>query len=155
MELQTTIIPEFKIYNRYLEIEKKERERKELAWEKELETAMNSSDPLGQKRSAQMSSCQSCPKLDACSKTSPQIRKMFSCDSNFKWTKKANDKHKSISEHDKLNEECAPENSGGMLTLPDRNVSKSSTDFSDVQTKLQNIDFIDRTPSPVEKIEET
>lgn len=47
MEVQTAVIPEFKIYNRYQELERRAREEKELAWERELLLAMNASDPLG------------------------------------------------------------------------------------------------------------
>lgn len=47
MEDRCQIIPDFRIYNRYHELEKRERERKEFAWEHELLAAMNASDPLG------------------------------------------------------------------------------------------------------------
>lgn len=46
MEPPNAMIPEFKIYNRYQELERKAREEKELAWERELLLAMNASDPL-------------------------------------------------------------------------------------------------------------
>lgn len=46
MEPPSSMIPEFKIYNRYQELERKAREEKELAWERELLLAMNASDPL-------------------------------------------------------------------------------------------------------------
>lgn len=46
MEPPNSMIPEFKIYNRYQELERKAREEKELAWEQELLLAMNASDPL-------------------------------------------------------------------------------------------------------------
>lgn len=37
-------IPEYRIYNREREIERKERERKEKQWEEELNTAMKSAE---------------------------------------------------------------------------------------------------------------
>ncbi|XP_022909626.2 serine/threonine-protein kinase 32A isoform X1 [Onthophagus taurus] len=139
---QPGIIPEFKIYNRFQELERKERERKELAWEEELRTAMNLSDPLETKKfdDPQIPTCQSYPKLDHCCASSPRIKKMMSYDSTLKKGSKSFDKFKSggdgaisSSQEDRLN-------------VP----NTVKTTAKKEKGVLQNIDFIDRTPSPVE-----
>lgn len=136
---QPSVIPEFKIYNRYHELERRERERKELAWEKELEIAMNSSVSIerGKKEDGQIPTCQSCPKLDECA-ASPKLKKMMSYDASYRKGKmRSLDKYcKSISEHSQLTDET---------------VKRMTTATGTDDGKLQSIDFIDRTPSPVEK----
>lgn len=104
MELRTQIIPEFKIYNRYHELEKREREKKELAWEKELLLAMDASDPLDQNKEKQgdankarrQNGSQSCPRLNVNTsnintrlENSPRLKKLRSCESTTFHSKSA------------------------------------------------------------------
>lgn len=148
----STIIPEFRIYNRYHELERRERERKELAWEKELQIAMDLSE---QSDSQQMPTCQSCPKLlEGCGE-SPKLRKMPSYDSccvpapiseTRKSRRRASDDHVAKN----MNNSSAVGDGGGVPTS-----DKDPDDVEDVRNKLQNIEFIDRTPSPSERGEET
>lgn len=118
MDFPGTIIPDFKVYNRYQELEKRERERKELAWERELELAMRSSDPLKEETEPKekIHKCSGCPKLETM-----------------------------------INSNCKVQYGSAMsqLALPEEETTV------DIQNKLQNIDFIDRTPSPVERPEGT
>ncbi|XP_015838773.1 serine/threonine-protein kinase 32B isoform X1 [Tribolium castaneum] len=125
LELPGTIIPDFKVYNRYQELEKRERERKEQAWERELELAMRSSDPLKEETEPKekIHKCTGCPKLETM-----------------------------INSNCKLNYDDRGSNMS-QLSLPD--TKHDDTPVSDIQNKLQNIDFIDRTPSPVERTEGT
>ncbi|XP_065174193.1 serine/threonine-protein kinase 32B isoform X2 [Atheta coriaria] len=135
LDQNPTIIPEFKIYNRYHELARRERERKEQAWERELQNAMNSSNPLEvlPENSAAMHTCQSCPKLVTrqesdvtASPRSGKLQKMASYDSAIKVSTK-------------IKHGC-------------RSFSIKSSDIhnkgDDLLQKVQCLDFIDRTPSP-------
>ena len=123
MEHPGSIIPDFKVYNRYQELERRERERKEQAWEKELELAMRSSDPLKEETEPRekIHKCTGCPKLEA-TIINPK------CQTN---TDGSNNK--------------------SQLPLPETEGSS----VNDIHNKLQNIDFIDRTPSPVDRTDGT
>ncbi|KAF2893361.1 hypothetical protein ILUMI_12812 [Ignelater luminosus] len=164
MELHGAIIPEFKVYNRYQELARRERELKELAWERELQLAMEASDPLstGSKEdtSAPTQTCSSCPKarnIDMkINNTSPQIKKLRSCGPTTK-------------------EGCCSAKGGKCLNLLEDSTSSqlpsisnqnkvgsgkekvrtSSDTICDIQNKLQSLDFIDRSPSPVERLKST
>lgn len=132
-----TIIPEFKTYNRYQEVEKRQREMKEQAWEKELISAMNASNPLNQG-----------PKPVQISNSSQmQHQKYNSVRSKGK---------RVLSPLDELSDGSTRHGRQFRLSdgsscdkVPAKNVS------GDVQVKLQSLDFIDRTPSPVERLDGT
>lgn len=88
------MIPEFKNYNRQHYLEMKKKELIEEEWDRELQMAMNASDPLG----------------------------------------------------------VVPEESHGAHSKP-RKKKSAKEDQTDLTNKLQNIDFIDRTPSPVDRLD--
>lgn len=160
MEVKGTIIPEFKVYNRYQELARRERELKELAWEKELQLAMEASDPLSTQKvdsdctMALAQTCSSCPKghhaLQKMSSSPPKLKKLRSCDSGLK-EKNLGPMKKNISaeldirEHSQLNSQKEEPN-----TTIEGNDSGSDT-LCDIQNKLQNLEFIDRSPSPVDR----
>ncbi|XP_017774375.1 PREDICTED: serine/threonine-protein kinase 32B-like [Nicrophorus vespilloides] len=140
-----SMIPEFKIYNRYQELERRERERKEQDWERELQQAMNLSNPLDNGPET-MPTCLSCPKLDEESEPeaspSTPISKLSkssaSCDSTSGPKYKLRHglfKHKSSG--DKAEE------------------TKKKGGANDMQSRMQGLDFIDRTPSPMDRVEGT
>ncbi|KAJ3626662.1 hypothetical protein MTP99_017141 [Tenebrio molitor] len=132
MDLQGSIIPDFKVYNRYQELEKRERERKEQAWERELELAMRSSDPLKEETEPKekLHKCTGCPKLETMINSNCKMKK-------YEESEGSESSNKS------------------QLQLPERKNEEKLCSVSDIQNKLQNIDFIDRTPSPVERTEGT
>lgn len=145
LEPQGTIIPEFKIYNRYQELERRERERKEQAWERELELAMSSSDPLKEETEPRekIHKCTGCPKLESMINSNCKLKK---CDQNDSFGEKDDSRKGNDS------------NTSQLHPPPSVNQTKKSEDktgLDDIQNKLQNIDFIDRTPSPVERVEGT
>lgn len=119
METPLTIIPEFKIYNRYQELARREREKKEQDWEKELQLAMESSEPFKEAH-GKMQKCTGCKLESMHNSKNKQYAKVTTGD----------------------------ESGGGkeQLQLPEK---------GKIDDKLQNIDFIDRTPSPVERLETT
>ncbi|XP_044754182.1 serine/threonine-protein kinase 32B isoform X2 [Coccinella septempunctata] len=129
MESPFSIIPDFKIYNRYHEMERKLREEKEQAWEKELQNAMDSSDPLTGSPPGDDST-----ESRGCSSKSQEF-----------------DRHgptgtgKQDSSNEPRNKLLS--NNGQLLQIPE----KEEIEGNEVQNKLQNLDFIDRTPSPNEK----
>lgn len=143
LEYTSSIIPEFKIYNRYQELERRERERKEMAWEQELQLAMQLSEPLGtenEKESQSIPTCRSCPKLDEkCIKSDAKFKKVKSHDCSF-----ANRYRIPLK---KTSNSLETDHTYRSRKNHDKNV--------DIQEKLQNLEFIDRTPSPIERIEET
>lgn len=175
MEPACQIIPEFRIYNRYQELERREREKKELAWEKELLLAMNASDPLGNGAKVdELHTCRSCPKLNN-PNTNPRLndtklKKPKSCENesfNPSWdteTPNMDMNHVSTSpkasdvearlEHDSeqnlltLCVSC----SKSRKTVVHSTVAHSDNSTCDIDKKLQQLDFIDRTPSPVDKL---
>ncbi|KAK9877368.1 hypothetical protein WA026_017764 [Henosepilachna vigintioctopunctata] len=126
-ELQYSFIPDFKIYNRYQELERREREKKEQAWEQELQTAMNSSDPLG--------GLETIDNRKQCSGGSI-IRSEDACNSA------------SVEFEDRLN---ATDNEKTFPCSQLLKITEEDERGSPVQNSLQNLDFIDRTPSPIEK----
>lgn len=155
MDTQYEIIPEFRIYNRYQELERREKEKKEQQWENELLRAMDASDPLANNHSheKQLQTCRSCPKLNQNPpKSNSKMKKLKSCDSevfncevrtvNLTDTKKTNNEQNLLSfcvSCSKTEEEIgAEEVKSDMLTC-------------DIDKKLQSLDFIDRTPSPIDK----
>lgn len=123
METPPTIIPEFKIYNRYQELARREREKKEQDWEKELQLAMESSEPF---------------KED----TDPKIQKCTGC----KLESMINSKNKQLYTNTKMSCNETDVNCKEQLKLPEK---------QKIDDKLQNIDYIDRTPSPVERLDAT
>lgn len=137
MEISPTLIPDFKTYNRYHEVEKRQREMKELAWEKELLLAMNASNPLNQ---------------------APNEKVAVANSSNVH-----HQKHHSKSKHSLSRVDESPPASAsqhGRQTQSsgkrgDRAQLKSREGTGEVQHKLQNLDFIDRTPSPIERLDGT
>ncbi|KAI4462121.1 5-formyltetrahydrofolate cyclo-ligase-related [Holotrichia oblita] len=162
LQHSSMIIPEFKIYNRYQELERRERERKELAWERELQIAMDLSDQATQKEesstSHQIPTCQSCPKLGkGTGGDSPQkLRKMISYDSCSAVSKLAGKSEKCKSRRSSNEHVSTGKN---LSVASEVNSSKSEAigkelDTDAVRKKLQNIEFIDRTPSPSQELEE-
>lgn len=143
MDYTSSIIPEFKIYNRYQELERRERERKELAWERELQLAMELSQPFAtenEQDNQMIPTCRSCPKLDEkCIKSDGKFKKVKSHDCSF-----GNKNRISLK---KTSNSIDADYVYKMKTHQENNAA--------IQEKLQNLDFIDRTPSPVEKTEET
>ncbi|GLV34253.1 uncharacterized protein CBL_00184 [Carabus blaptoides fortunei] len=199
MELRDQIIPEFKVYNRYQELERREREKKELAWEKELLHAMNASDPLGQKIEASseetntnLHSCsRSCPKLNVTHtnvqsriENSPRLKKLRSCESATFKPSGRDIKHSSSQliqkfssvesypvneEHVekkmkaiKVTERPAMYTLCGICSKQAKNVVKSEVmakkndiGTCDIEGNLQQLEFIDRTPSPTDTRNDT
>ncbi|KAL3268489.1 hypothetical protein HHI36_007600 [Cryptolaemus montrouzieri] len=119
MDSPCLVIPDFKIYNRYQELERREREKKEKAWEQELESAMSSSDPLSNLGNIDIKKHTSGSKEMNISKYSQQSKKPV----NIEY----------ICDNSQLSK-----------------ISESEV-VEVVQNKLQNLDFIDRTPSPIER----
>lgn len=173
MEPAHQIIPEFRIYNRYQELERREREKKEQAWEKELLLAMNASDPLGQRRqqaadddlNKNLHTCRSCPKLDTQNpkpKTS-RLKKPKSCESesfNPSWDTRTSElttavettppQHR-LDADQKLLGQCVSCSRSRKDDLNRTVETRSDISTCDIDKKLQQLDFIDRTPSPQEK----
>ncbi|KAF5308712.1 hypothetical protein FQR65_LT06073 [Abscondita terminalis] len=154
MELNKTIIPEFKIYNRYQELAKREKELKELAWERELQQAMEASDPFGSKDSSDdlKQTCSSCPqKRDV--DLQMHVR---SCDSDLLENSNTlilnkltvDDTNRSV-----LNETSQLNSQTHSTSIENNKPNSSAT--RDIQNKLQNIEFIDRSPSPIDRLKST
>lgn len=106
-------------------MERKLREEKEQAWEKELETAMNLSEPIT-----------GSPPKDVSSHCSSKSQ-----DSNSHLTE--SEIADSSNEPKTKSTSC----SGQLLKIPE----KDENEVADEQ-KLQNIDYIDRTPSPSDRV---
>ncbi|GJQ83876.1 hypothetical protein Trydic_g6754 [Trypoxylus dichotomus] len=156
----TLLIPEFKTYNRCQELEKKEKERKEMEWERELQLAMDLADPH---HTFQIPTCKSCPKLlDKCfpETESPQkLRKMTSYDSCCSGT----NADAKTSERSELRatpttstggRKLAVATAGKMSSASAVNYVETDLQPDDIRNTLQNIEFIDRTPSPSERSSE-
>lgn len=180
MEPAYQIIPEFKIYNRYQELERREREKKEQAWEKELLLAMNASDPLGENLVDDniLHTCRSCPKLNMQNshqnhRPNSKLKKPKSCENESfspSWETDIVDGQQNL-ETKPGSAACGKPtehktNEPNLLTLcvtcsktrkDHVNSTEAHSDKStcDIDKKLQQLDFIDRTPSPVEKNVET
>ncbi|CAH0554584.1 unnamed protein product [Brassicogethes aeneus] len=136
INVQTSIVPEFIVYNRYQEIEKREREEKEEAWENELELAMCS--PNDQKKEEELPN--SSQNSDTQKQKKSQFRKLSKCG-----ILKINLMKSSEDIPEEPWEGCSTRI--GYLSLP-----KSDNPVTQInEVKLQNIDYIDRTPSPVEQ----
>lgn len=196
MESAYQIIPEFRIYNRYQELERREREKKELAWEKELLNAMNASDPLGQHEctvddnNKNLHTCRSCPKLNQQNSNpklnSSKLKKPKSCENESfspSWDTKTSEmttpttcsttittaptttttsksydstRIKQI-ETNKIDTEqnllglCVSCSGGRKDNLNKTVEAHRDNSTCDIDKKLQQLDFIDRTPSPQEK----
>lgn len=168
MEPQYQIIPEFRIYNRYQELERREKEKKEQQWEKELLRAMNESDPLRNSHlEKQLHTCRSCPKLNHHPpKFSSRMKKPKSCESdgfncvlqtveitdkkkhNLKTLEFVSDTKKHNSDQNLLSLCVSCSKPEPEIATDDINRDNSSRD---INRKMQNLDFIDRTPSPSEK----
>lgn len=105
-------------------MERREKDRKETDWEKELQLAMTLSDPLGLNNrddSQPLQTSRSCPKLsDKAENVDTKFKKIKSCDSSF-------------------GDKCASTS------------TETCERKCDIEEKLQNIEFIDRTPSPVDR----
>ncbi|XP_031350155.1 serine/threonine-protein kinase 32B isoform X2 [Photinus pyralis] len=143
IELHQTIIPEFKIYNRYQELARREKERKELAWEKELQLAMEASDPLSPVTKDNYT-CSSCPKSRSVDDSCSSILKSV----------KIYHKTPCILETKEFLDDTIIEESSQLVNQTSDN--QSATSFQkekvcDIQNKLQNFEFIDRSPSPVDR----
>lgn len=178
MEPSYAIIPEFKIYNRYQELERREREKKELAWEKELLLAMNASDPLGtgctpSDNQEVLHTCRSCPKLNSHNpKLNSKLKKPKSCENesfNPSWDLKTDDI--TVKDSNSHVKESTSQNSKNIRVTSSKKDDEqnllslcvscsrsrvnrekhSDIKTCDIDTKLQQLDFIDRTPSPVDK----
>lgn len=156
MDPQVAVIPEFRVYNRYQELERREREKKEKEWEQELLNAMNmSSAELSNNHFErnQLQSCRSCPKLNQNSlKFNSKMKKPKSYDNesfdkkNFEFLD--DEPPKKSKEKTKLKICVSCSNSSGKNL---ENYPKLEKLSCDIEKKLQNLDFIDRTPSPTEK----
>lgn len=166
MELHGSIIPEFKVYNRYQELARRERELKELAWERELQLAMEASDPLqtGSKEdtSAPTQTCSSCPKarnLDMkINNTSLKIKKLRSCGSATKeegCCSSSSEECLDLLEESSTSSQLPAISNQKKVGSGNEKVRTSSDTTCDIQNKLQSLDFIDRSPSPVERLKST
>ncbi|KAK4875412.1 hypothetical protein RN001_011834 [Aquatica leii] len=159
MELNKTIIPEFKIYNRYQELARREKELKELAWERELQQAMEASDPLASNDVKQ--TCSSCAqKRDI----EVSLQKHFrACDSDLSENSLVLDKctndtivDTSCSMLDKISQlNSQTQSNENAKDLRVENIKSNSSTICNMQNKLQNIDFIDRSPSPIDRLKST
>lgn len=152
MEINSKIISEFKIYNRYQELERREREKKELAWEEELELAMKSSDPLGAGNTREnLHTCRSCPKLDISKldQTTHKLKKLKSCDSCIRSKTSRPIEKLSESFHSQLHQ-LSEKFSDGKEKSSEAE-GKVVSQSKDSQNKLYSLDYIDRTPSPIDK----
>lgn len=137
MTMKTSFIPEFIIYNRYQELERRERERKEEAWESELEMAMNSSDPL--KSSSSSSINKTTEEKTTRSRIARHAKKCGVLKVNL-----MKNSQEDIEEEEW--EGCSQARIG-YLSLPDKETFRKVEE----DAKLQNIEYIDRTPSPVDR----
>lgn len=117
-----------------------------MAWEQELQLAMELSEPLTTDNekdcSKSIPTCRSCSKLDdKCSiKPDGKFKKVKSHDYSF-GTK---------------NRIVLKKSSHSIDTEYTYNKTKKGNDLDvKIADKLQNLDFIDRTPSPIERLDET
>lgn len=209
MELRDQIIPEFKVYNRYQELERREREKKELAWEKELLHAMNASDPLGQNvqvdaeetANTNRHSCsRSCPKLNVTHtnvqsriENSPRLKKLRSCESaTFKpgrdikhsssqliqkfssvesypvnddeeehVEKKSSTNTNTVKVTERMSTTytlcgiCSKQAKNAAVVKSEVIGKKNDIGTCDIEGNLQQLEFIDRTPSPTDTRNDT
>lgn len=166
MELRTEKIPEFKIYNRYHELEKREREKKELAWEKELLLAMNASNPLGQNEQQQQQgdddskarrqNCsQSCPRLNINAsnintrlENSPRLKKLPSCESTTTFHSKSPVLKQFCSVGKKY--DCSSEMSENEYLQKNQNKvqTKITVDQCDVKLQVSGVDTSTQSSDP-------
>ncbi|XP_045474241.1 serine/threonine-protein kinase 32A isoform X2 [Harmonia axyridis] len=130
-------IPDFKVFNRYQEMAKKLREEKEAAWERELEHAMNLSDPISWAPPAKEMPAKKIPAKEIPAGCSSKLQES-DCHAPAK-----------TENHDSLNEaKGKPHSSSGPLL---KITEKEENEVIDDQNRMQTLDFIDRTPSPSEK----
>lgn len=122
--MHTLIGSNFRVYNRYRELARRERELKEQAWERELQLAMEASEVqsvAGKQKSFDDTKTNE-DGLVGCGK----LRKGNSCDLDQRLK------------------------SAGASSQLENDVKTTNSRTGDIQRKLQSLDFIDRSPSPVE-----
>ncbi|KAF5273918.1 hypothetical protein FQA39_LY01033 [Lamprigera yunnana] len=160
VELSRGVIPAFKIYNRYQELAKREKERKELAWEKELQLAMEASDPLSS--NAVHQTCSSCPK-ERESASPIQQMPITNCDLNLEENSNAVVLEKSTNSSPANNDRSSSEKNSQLTSETEGSPNATSSSkrnlnggsMCDIENKLQNFEFIDRSPSPIERLKST
>lgn len=134
--ISPTIIPNFKTYNRYQEMEKRQREMKELAWERELLLAMNASNPLNQT-----------PDQNVPTTNSSKVHQHTHYGKSKHGLSRVDEASDGASDHERLTQKTD--------TCSNKAQLKSREVTGEVQNRLQNLDFIDRTPSPIERLDGT
>lgn len=119
-----------------------------MAWEQELQLAMELSEPLStdndKDSNKTIPTCRSCSKLDdKCinkNKTDGKFKKVKSHDYTF----------------GNKNRIVLKKTSHSIDTEYVHKTKKSNKELDvKIEEKLQNLDFIDRTPSPIERLDET
>lgn len=124
--MHTLIRSNFRVYNRYRELARRERELKEQAWERELQLAMEASEVqsvAGKQKS--FDEIKTSDRVEGCEK----LRKGNSFDLA------------------PIKDQRLKSSASSQL---ENDVKATNLRTGDIQRKLQSLDFIDRSPSPVE-----